>query len=228
MKGKYTITLILLAVVVLTACSRKKNTFMSRNFHAVTAEYNTLYNGELAFENGKEQLALTYRDNFWEILPVERIQLDEESMLPGDSKNPDFNRAEEKSAKAIQKHAIYIDGKEYNPQIDEAYMLLGKSRYYDQRFVPALDAFNFILNKYPTSNNINRAKVWKAKTNIRLKNEDVALEELQDMFKNADLDDEELADGAAIMAQAYINLDSIEEAVPYIKMASEYVQDNEL
>ncbi|MCW9038022.1 hypothetical protein, partial [Altibacter sp.] len=78
MKGKYTITLILLAVVVLTACSRKKNTFMSRNFHAVTAEYNTLYNGELAFENGKEQLALTYRDNFWEILPVERIQLDEE------------------------------------------------------------------------------------------------------------------------------------------------------
>ncbi len=201
---------------------------MSRNFHAVTAEYNTLYNGGLAFEKGKRELALNYRDNFWEILPVERVEIIDKISLPGESDNPDFNRAEEKSAKAIQKHSIYIDGKEYNPQIDEAYMLLGKSRYYDQRFVPALDAFNFILNKYPTSNNINRAKVWKAKTNIRLKNEDIALENLQKMFDETELDDEELADGAAIMAQAYINLDSIQEAVPYIKMASEYVKDNEL
>lgn len=228
MKGIYKITIFLLAALVLTACSRKKNTFMSRNFHAVTAEYNTLYNGGLAFEKGKRELALNYRDNFWEILPVERVEIIDKISLPGESDNPDFNRAEEKSAKAIQKHSIYIDGKEYNPQIDEAYMLLGKSRYYDQRFVPALDAFNFILNKYPTSNNINRAKVWKAKTNIRLKNEDIALENLQKMFDETELDDEELADGAAIMAQAYINLDSIQEAVPYIKMASEYVKDNEL
>jgi outer membrane protein assembly factor BamD (BamD/ComL family) len=217
-----------LAVVLLAACSRKKNTFLSRNTHAVSAEYNALYNGGLAFEKGKEELALTYRDNFWEILPVERIEIVDEISLPEESKNPDFNRAEEKAAKAIQKHAIYIDGTEYNPQIDEAYMMLGKARYYDMRFIPALDAFNFILNKYPTSNNINRAKVWKAKTNIRLSSEDVAIESLQKMFDEATLEDEELADGAAIMAQAYINLDSIPEAVPYIKMASEYVKDNEL
>lgn len=228
MKGIYKITIFLLAVVLLAACSRKKNTFLSRNVHAVTTEYNTLYNGGLAFEKGKEELARTYRDNFWEILPVERIEIVDEISLPEESKNPDFNKAEEKAAKAIQKHSIYLDGKEYNPQIDEAYMMLGKARYYDMRFIPALDAFNFILNKYPTSNNINRAKVWKAKTNIRLSSEDVAIENLQKMFDEATLEDEELADGAAIMAQAYINLDSIEEAVPYIKMASEYVKDNEL
>jgi hypothetical protein len=35
-----------------------------------------------------------------------------------------------------------IDGRERNFQIDEAYLLLGKTRYYDQRFIPALDAFN--------------------------------------------------------------------------------------
>lgn len=228
MKGIYNITIFLLAIFVLVACSRKKNTFLSRNFHAVTAEYNTLYNGGLAFEDGKAELARTYRDNFWEILPIERLELDESNMLPGNSKNQDFNTAEEKSAKAIQKHAIYLDGKEHNPQIDEAYMLLGKARYYDKRFVPALDAFNFILNKYPTSNNVNRAKVWKAKTNIRLNNEDIALENLQKMFKESNLEDEEMAEGAAIMAQAYLNLDSIQEALPYIKMASEYIKDNEL
>lgn len=229
MKGTYKITLFILAVVLLAACSRKKNTFLNRNVHAVTTEFNTLYNGDVAFTNGKEQLAASYRDNFWEILPVERIDVEEaETKSPGASKNADFNRAEEKAAKAIQKHSMYINGREYNPQIDEAYILLGKARYYDGRFIPALDAFNFILDRYPTSNNINVAKVWKAKTNIRLKNEEYAIENLKKMFETADLDEEEIADGAAMMAQAFINLDSLQPALDYIKMASENVKDKEL
>jgi tetratricopeptide (TPR) repeat protein len=228
LKGIYKITIFLLAVVLMTACSRKKNTFLSRNYHAVTGEYNALYNGGVALDAGKEELALTYRDNFWEILPVERLELEDDMSLPGETKNPEFSRAEEKATKAIQKHSIYLDGKEYNPQIDEAYMMLGKARYFDQRFIPALDAFNFILNKYPTSNNINRAKVWKAKTNIRLNNEDIAIANLQKMMKTEDLDEEDLADASAILAQAFVNLDSIDAALPYIKLASEYTRNNEL
>ena len=228
MNGIYKITFVLLAISVLVGCGRKKNTFLNRNSHAVSAEFNALYNGGVSYEKGKEELSLTYRDNFWEILPVERIELNEDNMLPGESKDPNFNRAEEKAVKAIQRHAIYIDGTEYNPQVDEAYLLLGKSRYYDSRFIPAMDAFNFILDKYPTSNSINIAKIWKAKANIRLKNEEVALENLQKMFKEVELDDVVLADASAIMAQAYINLDSFPEALPYMKLASENVRDNEL
>jgi hypothetical protein len=56
-----------------------------------------------------------------------------------------------------------IDGRERNFQIDEAYLLLGKARYYDQRFIPALDAFNYILYKYPNSSNIYEAKIWRGK-----------------------------------------------------------------
>lgn len=228
MKRLHTITIFLLAVLLFAACSRKKNTFLSRNYHAVTGEYNAIYNGDVALAEGKEELALTYRDNFWEILPVERIELKEEFVKPGDKTNPKFNRAEEKAAKAIQKHSIYIDGKEYNPQIDEAYMLLGKARYFDQRFVPAQDAFNFILNRYPTSNNVNEARMWKAKTNIRLGNEEGALEELKMLIEKQGVEVEDLADASAIMAQAYINLDTLEAALPLIKTASEYVRDNEL
>jgi hypothetical protein len=43
--------------------------------------------------------------------------------------------AETKATKAIQKHSMNIDGGK-ETQIDEAYLLLGKSRYYDQRFIP--------------------------------------------------------------------------------------------
>jgi len=229
MKSIYKITLFLLAVILLAACSRKKNNWKNRNLQAVATEFNTLYNGNVAFDNGKRQLAQGYRDNFWEILPVERIDIQEmEGKAPGASKSGDFNRAEEKAAKAIQKHSMYIDGREYNPQIDEAYMLLGKARYYDGRFIPAMDAFNFILDRYPTSNSINIAKVWKAKTNIRLNNEEFAIENLKKMFAQAELEEEEVADGAAMMVQAYINLDSLPQALDYIKLAVKNTKDKEL
>lgn len=228
MKRIHNFTLLIVILIVVSACSRKKNTFMSRNYHAVTAEYNAMFNGQMAFDQGKRDLALSYRDNFWEILPVERFETEEQINKPGQSGNANFERAEEKAAKAIQKHAIYLDGKEYNPQIDEAYMLLGKARYFDQRFIASQDAFNFILNRYPTSNSINDAKMWKAKTNIRLNNEEGAIEDLTKMMSDDKMEDQDKADAAAVMAQAYINLDTLEAALPLMKLASEYVKDNEL
>ncbi len=228
MRGIIRITLFLMAVLLLADCSRKKSTFLSRNTYAVYAEYNALYNGNLAFETGKEELAREYRDDFWEILPVERLEIMERMVLPGANKNPNFNRAEEKATKAIQKHSVYVDGYEHNPQIDDAYLLLGKARYYDQRFVQALDAFNYILNKYPTCNNINQAKIWKAKSNIRLNSEELAIENLQRMFKQKEINKNDYADASAIIAQAFINLDSLEGALPYIKTASELEKNNEL
>ncbi|MGJ8665417.1 MAG: tetratricopeptide repeat protein [Patiriisocius sp.] len=225
---KYT-TLILVVILAVTACSRKKNTFLNRNLHAVSTEYNTLFNGNNAFDAGKEGLSLGYKDDYYEILTVERIEVVDEVQLDKNGKDPNFNKAEEKAVKAIQKHSMFINGQEYNPQIDEAYMLLGKARYYDNRFIPALDAFNFILDKYATSNNINNAKVWKAKTNIRLKNEDYAIENLKEMLEESEIkEDAVLADAHAQIAQAYINLDSLPQALPYMKIASETVEDNEL
>ena len=215
-------------MIALTACSRKKDTFLNKNFHAVSTQYNTLFNGNNAFLQGKEALSQTYRDDFYQILPVERIEAVDQNGFDTDSKDPNFNTAEEKAVKAIQKHSMYIGGKEYNPQIDEAYMLLGKARYYDNRFIPALDAFNFILNKSATSNSINNAKIWKAKTNIRLNNEDYAIENLQKMLKEENLEDAVVADANAMIAQAMINLDSIPQALPYMKIAAQYENNNEL
>ena len=221
-------SLFLLAIVALTACSRKKDTFLNKKFHAVSTEYNTLFNGNNAFIQGKEAIAQTYRDDFYQILPVERIEVVDLDGFDTDSKDPNFNRAEEKAVKAIQKHSMYIGGKEYNPQIDEAYMLLGKARYYDNRFIPALDAFNFVLNKSATSNNVNNAKIWKAKTNIRLNNEDYAIENLQKMLREENLEDAVVADANAMIAQAMINLDSIPQALPYMKIANEFEDNYEL
>jgi len=221
-------TLLILTICLITACSRKKNTFVNRNMHALSTEYNVLYNGDNAYRDSKKQLAAGFRDNYWEILPIERMEIEENLETIRGEKSGNFDRAEEKATKAIQKHSMYINGKEHNTQIDEAYMLLGKARYYDGRFIPALDAFNFILDRYPESNSVNSAKVWKAKTNIRLKNEEQAIENLKKMLEQNNLSKEDRIDGAAMLAQAYVNLDSLPQALEFIKIASESVKDNEL
>ena len=112
----------------LIACSTKRNSFISRNSHALSTEYNILYNGGIALGKGITEIKSTYKDNFWELLPIERMQINQDAFLPGQTKNVNFDRAETKASKAIQKHSMNIDGSEKNPQIDEAYLMLGKAR----------------------------------------------------------------------------------------------------
>ncbi|WP_452599899.1 type IX secretion system periplasmic lipoprotein PorW/SprE [Pontimicrobium sp. MEBiC01747] len=215
------IVFVAVSAVIITSCSRKKDNFISRNFHAVTAEYNTLFNGYEALEKGRENLNNSYKDNYWEILPIERMQIDEDAILPGQSKNESFSKAEEKAVKAVQRHGMNIQGKEKNPQIDEAYLLLGKARYFDQRFVPALEAFNYILYKYPASSNINQAKVWREKTNIRLENNELAIKNLKRLLEQEELKGQDLADATSILAQAYINTKSLDSALTQISVAAD-------
>lgn len=41
------------AMAMLTACSTKKNTSATRFYHATTARFNTLYNGQVAYKEGR-------------------------------------------------------------------------------------------------------------------------------------------------------------------------------
>lgn len=218
---------LLLTAIVVGGCSRKKDSFVSRNFHAVATEYNVLFNGYNALENGRKALNESYEDDYWEILPIERMQITDEIVLPGQSKNSDFEKAEEKAVKAIQKHGMNIKGKEKNPQIDEAYLLLGKARYFDERFVPALEAFNYILYKYPASDKINQAKIWREKTNIRLENDELAISNLKRLLRQEELVSQDLADATSMLAQAYINTKSLDSAVWQLEIAANATKSND-
>jgi hypothetical protein len=203
-----TIKYLLLSVslLFLIACSTKKNTWLSRNSHALSTKDNILYNGGLALQKGIEEVRLQNSDNFWGILSVERMQVNEEKLLPGTTRNANFEKAETKATKGIQKHSMNINGSEKNPQMDEAYLMLGKARYYDQRFVPALDAFNYVLNKSPNSSKIYEVKIWREKTNMRLENDALAVNNLRKLLKEIKFKDQIFADANAALAQAFINL----------------------
>lgn len=212
--------------ILISACSTKKDAFINRNWHALNTKFNTLYNGNIAFEEGRESLNDTYRDNYWEVLPVERLEVKDEIKLDSENNNPNFIIAEEKAAKAIQKHSIDIKDVEKNPQTDESFLLLGKARYFDQRYIPALEAFNYVLQKYESSDKLNEAAIWREKVNIRLNNEELAIKNLKRLIKQERLKDQEYADARAMLAQAYINLKIPDTAIQQLKIASAYTKKN--
>ena len=115
---------------------------------------------------------------------------------------------------------------ERNPKTDESFLLLGKARYFDQRYIPALEAFNYILRKYAESDKLNEATIWREKTNIRLENEELALKNLKRLLKLESLKAQDYADARAMMAQAYINLNAPDTAIQQLKIASAYTKKN--
>ncbi len=405
----------LCAIAFMVSCSQKKNTWLSRNWHAMNSYYNILFHGNEALAIGREQVTLNYQDNYWEILPIERMKDGEDSIVYGKMVDPSklhtlrrtptmaprsqakpqqstaptqksskqsiadafskfnttnrgFNRAnqnsnrrgrqnnfnspsnnfgnnrgfnqqnnsfnnnnrnnplnnnqgfnqrnngfnnrgnqagfqnsrtapskrggsgrramsqqignlgggklsnrlgqagrltapsrsggveagaagsyggrfvdgtamntdeafklaEEKAAKAIQKHNMLIQGVEHNPQMKDAFLLLGKARYYDSDFFPALEAFNYVINKYSNPEYIAVAQIWKEKTYMRMENYDRAIENLSAILNsNIPLEEDNIVQASTALAQAYLNTEQLEKAIKPLNTAIHTTQNDD-
>jgi len=247
-KNTQKIGVIFILFVAIYACSTKKDTIISRNYHALTTKYNVLFNGKQAFKEGIDGINEGYKDDYFEILPIEPVAFEEDKIVmpkfnngPGagfGSNNDDndnkaatpFEKSEEKAVKAIQLHKMNIDGIERNSQMDEAYLLLGKDRYYSQRFIPAIEAFNYVITNYPNASLIAETKIWRAKTNVRLDNEEFAIESLKLLLQirdtlEADLPDVTKEKGHTALAMAYTKADSIQKVKKHLHLATRTLND---
>ena len=229
MKFSYkSLYLLVLAALILSGCSRKKDKFLNKGFHSMTTKYNYLYNGNNLLNQGKADINENVFDNYWDILPIEKTQITEDKpklKIKEEQSASLFTQSEEKAVLAIQKHAMNIAGKEKNPQMDEAYFLLGESRYYDQRFIPSLEAFNYILFKYPTSELVNKAKIWREKINAKQNYNELAIKNLKKIESRGKLSKEETVDLNVVFAQAYLNSKKIDSALIHLEIASDKTQD---
>ena len=234
----------LCVLLFIVSCSTKKDAFLNRKYNALTTQYNILYNGGIAFEEGLSEINLNYEDDFFELLPIEPLSFDNIKfripILSTGAKEPgigfdvktttktepevplsSFDIEEQKAVKAIQKHSMNFAGKERNKKIDDAYLLLGKSRYYTERFIPAIDAYNYIIANYPDASLINETKIWRAKAHIRIENEELAIETLQILLRKPDLPDFIREDASTALAMAYSKADTIELVRKYLWQATE-------
>jgi len=246
MKNRYKILFLIPAFAMVNSCSTKKDTGFSRNLHALATKYNVLFNGNVAFKEGITEINSQYKDDYWQQLPLEPLKFKEKEIVvsfsgPGGGFNKNkntkkqtskFDRAEEKAVKAIQMHSMNINGREKNRQIDDAYLLLGKSRYYSQRFIPAIEAFNYLIENYPYAGLIGETKIWRAKANLRIENEKLAIESLKLLLeikkgKEYFLSEKVKEQAHTALAMAYIQTDSIEKAKNQLFFATETFHNKE-
>ena len=108
--------------------------------------------------------------------------------LESDYPTKNFTRSEEKAIKVIQRF-----GNENNldsDYINKAYLLLGKSRFYDKRFISSLQAFNYITKQEKITDIWCEATFWKALINSNLGQRNLAYSIIDQAIKKEALSDE--------------------------------------
>lgn len=170
--------IIIVALLATAACSTQTNTSQSRWWHAFHARYNTYYNASQAFISGCEEQEANHQDDYTQLLPLYAVG-NKGSQPLGSAQ---FDRAIEKSEKAIQRHSIsrrpawtkqrrktkadieWLNRREYNPFLWHAWLLLGKSQFQKTQFEEAAATFGYMARLYQTQPVIlARARAWQAK-----------------------------------------------------------------
>lgn len=132
---------------VLLGCGR--GTFIGRQYDDLTAYYNGFYNAEQAFEKGIESVNQSRseidRTRYLSIFPEPKAAADGSS----------FEKAIQKSAKVLRNHPN-------TRWVDDALLLIGRSRYYQQNYVGATKKFREVIAL--EDDREGEARFWLART----------------------------------------------------------------
>ena len=220
-------------VALLSACSTKKNTASTRWWHSFNARYNTYFNGSQAFIEGNLEKEKGNKDNYTEMIPLYMVG----NKQSRDIGKGQYDRAIEKSEKAIRRHSIkakpewnsskrktpkdreWLGRKEYNPFLWRAWMLLGKAQFQKGTFDEAAATFAYMSRLYHTQPmQSGLAKAWLAKCYTELGWMYDAEDVIRNMSRDS-MDFRAVKDWDYTYANYYIRKGEYTNAVPYLRKA---------
>lgn len=227
----YKVTLFAILIMVISACSTKKNTSGTRFYHSLTARFNTYFNGHEAYKEGVKAQQDGHKDNYTELLPINNVR-DKKTAAIGKS---NFETAITKSEKAIKKHSIkarpktnvnkrktakekaYLARKEFNPFLKHAWLLMGKAQFQQGNFIEAASTFNYIANLYAgQADVVSVARAYLARCYVELEWPYDAEDVLNKMGRDSITSLGERERNASY-ANYLIFVEQYKEAVPYLK-----------
>lgn len=218
-------------LTILMGCSTQKNTAKSRWWHSFNARYNTYFNGSQAYIDGSLEKENGHKDNFTEIIPLYTVS----SKSSRETGKGNFDKAIEKSKKAIKQHSItkrpewkknrkkterdieWLNRREYNPFLWKAWMLMGRSQFHEGAFEDAASTFAYMSRLYATQPAIyGKARAWLAKCYI----EQDWLYDAEDVITKMQRDSMDwraVKEWDYTYADYYIHLRQYEKAIPYLR-----------
>lgn len=151
---------------------------MTRWWHSFTSRYNTFFNGHQAFLEGEKAKEAGHKDNYTEMLPVFLVA-NEQSRATG---KPQYETAITKCQKVITLHSIkrrpqvspgkrkskkmkqYLQRKEFNPFLKNAWLLMGEAQFQQGEFLEAASTFSYITRLYAAEPAVAaEARQWQAR-----------------------------------------------------------------
>lgn len=231
-KSVHIISVLIVIVLTISAgCSTEKNTSQTRWWHSFHAKYNTYYNGSVAYVEGSLEKENGNKDNFTEMIPLYTVGNKSSRELGASN----FDRAIEKSQKAIKRHSIkrrpewtknrkktdrdieWLNRKEYNPFLWKAWMLMGRSQFMKGSFDEAASTFAYMARLYSTQPAIyGKARAWLAKCYI----EQDWVYDAEDVITKMRRDSihwRAKKEWDYTLADYYIRTSRFNEAIPYLR-----------
>ena len=155
---------VIVAALCLGSCSLKKNTAATRRYTEFITRYNIYFNGDEHYKETLAKMENDYEDDFTRLLPVHPVEAyaDEAMSNPSGS----FDRSIEKAQKAIELRSIkkkpqrkagkgsdpkykeWMKRGEYNPFLQNAWLMLGRSQLYNGDFLGAATTFAYIAKHF--------------------------------------------------------------------------------
>ena len=235
-KRSYILIAVVALVALLASCSTEKNTSRSRWWHSFNARYNTYYNGSVAYIDASLEKENGNKDNFTEMIPMYTVGNKKSRELG----KANYDKAIEKCEKAIKLHSItkrpewtkrrrkterdieWLSRKEYNPFLWKAWMLMGRSQFYQGAFDEAASTFSYMCRLYATQPAIyGRARAWLAKSYI----EQDWLYDAEDVIRNMQRDSihwRAQKEWDFTYADYYIHTGDYDKAIPYLKKSIDH------
>lgn len=220
-----------LLVVVAGGCSTKKNTSGTRFYHAMTARFNTYYNGSLAFKDGLLAQEQGHKDDYTRLLPM---YISSNKTTGGLGKS-NYETAITKCEKAIKRHSIkrrpkvnvskrksekdkaYLARKEFNPFLKHAWLLMGKAQFQQGDFIEAASTFNYIARLYATQPEVlSVARAYLARCYVQL-DWPYDAEDVFGKIKRDSITSKGKVELEASYADYLILVKQYKEAIPYLQ-----------
>ncbi|MBP7497730.1 MAG: tetratricopeptide repeat protein [Bacteroidales bacterium] len=167
-------------VLLFAACSTKKDAFLNRAYHNLSAHYNAYFNGKESYKEGVNDISKAHQDDYSKVLPVFRYGSEQNAQAAASK----MDRAISKASVVIKRHSMFIKKEERCKWIDDSYMLVGKANFYKQNYSVAAQTFEFIIARFKKEPSKYDAALWLARSYIQSGKFSKAQSQL-DMVKNA-------------------------------------------
>ena len=234
---------VITSIAALPSCSPKKNTAASRKYQAFITRYNIYYNGDTHFKETLKEMEGKYEDDYSQLLYMHPTEARINTKAP--QPNGNFDRSIEKAQKAIQLRSItkrpkkksgkqdakykeWLKREEYNPFLHNAWMMMGRSQFYNGDFLGAASTFFYTSKHFwwlPET--VLEAKLWRARSYCALEwlfeTENIIIKIKEDELTNNTL--KELYNN--VYAGYYIKLNEYEKAIPYLQKAIDYADGSQ-